>query len=384
MTIADQQNTNTALPLDSLSIKGYRTFKNLTIPKLGRVNLITGKNNVGKSALLEAIALYASLAAPVTMQRLLTSRDELLIERMENRGFRTGTTIQFYRSLDQAIRHLFFGRPIIDSNQDPISVGPIDHEVSINAIWYDEIVPGNSEDGLRNLMPVYGDNINLSAAPALYVVVHHGHTTPVRRYSAERLLFKDLGRDKVLRHSEYIISCGLSDELIAQLWDSVVATINEDTVIEALRILNPQLTRIVFVADDGTSRRVPLVRLSADVRIPLRSLGEGMSRLFGIVLALTTLGAGGILLIDEVENGLHYSILSDVWKLIFSVAERANVQVFATTHSWECIEAFQTAASDSKAEGALIRLQNKNGDITATVFDEHELEIVTRDQLEVR
>jgi hypothetical protein len=67
------------------------------------------------------------------------------------------------------------------------------------------------------------------------------------------------------------------------------------------------------------------------------------------------------------------------------MARRLNVQVFATTHSWDCIEAFQTAAAESPEEGVLVKLrQNSKGDVEAIVFDEDELAIITRDQIEVR
>ncbi len=67
------------------------------------------------------------------------------------------------------------------------------------------------------------------------------------------------------------------------------------------------------------------------------------------------------------------------------MARRLNVQVFATTHSWDCIEAFQKAAQvDIQNEGMHIRLESKKGKIVATLFDEKELGIATREQIEVR
>ena len=119
--------------------------------------------------------------------------------------------------------------------------------------------------------------------------------------------------------------------------------------------------------------------------MPLSSLGEGAKRLLGLSLALTN-ARNGILLLDEIENGIHYSVLPDVWRLIFQTARRLNVQVFATTHSWDCIEAFQKAAAedDDPASGVLVRLQNQNGEVTSTVFDERRLAIATREGIEVR
>jgi AAA15 family ATPase/GTPase len=132
-------------------------------------------------------------------------------------------------------------------------------------------------------------------------------------------------------------------------------------------------------------RTIPIIRMSGiDEPIPLRSLGDGMQRVLGIILALVN-AKDGMLLIDEFENGLHYSVQPDIWRLLFKVAHRLNVQVFATTHSWDCIEAFQKAAvEDAGEEGMLIRLEEKNNEIGTTLFDERRLGIATREQIEVR
>ncbi len=84
-----------------------------------------------------------------------------------------------------------------------------------------------------------------------------------------------------------------------------------------------------------------------------------MLRALGISLALVNV-KDGILLIDEFENGLYYSVQPDLWQSIFRVARRLNVQVFATTHSWDCVEGFQKAASTEKqAEGHRTVLSGK-------------------------
>jgi predicted ATP-dependent endonuclease of OLD family len=117
--------------------------------------------------------------------------------------------------------------------------------------------------------------------------------------------------------------------------------------------------------------------------VPLRSFGDSVNRLFGIVLSLVT-AKDGLLLIDEVENGLHHSVQYDVWKTIFALAQRLNVQVLATSHSWDTIEAFQKAAGETPEDGVLVRLLRRGDDVIATVFDEEDLRIVTRDKIEVR
>jgi len=108
-----------------------------------------------------------------------------------------------------------------------------------------------------------------------------------------------------------------------------------------------------------------------------------MNRLFGIILSLVN-AKEGLLLIDEFENGMHYTVQADAWRAIFQLAERLDIQVFATSHSWDAIEAFQKACSENPGEGVLIRLSRKGDDIIPTLFREDELAIATRDRIEVR
>ena len=160
----------------------------------------------------------------------------------------------------------------------------------------------------------------------------------------------------------------------------------EDDVLFALRLVSDNIERLSFISgSEPFIRRHPIVKLRGEANpVPLRSMGEGMNRMFGIALALVN-AKDGMLLIDEVDTGLHYSVLPDLWKLIFEVAHRLNVQVFVTSHSWDCIQAFQLAAANNEnEEGVLVRLENRKAGVGAVVFDERDLAIVTREQIEVR
>ena len=172
---------------------------------------------------------------------------------------------------------------------------------------------------------------------------------------------------------------------LGEFWDSVVLTSDEEEVLEALKIINPSIVAVSMVGLNGQRNdRKAIVRAEGIPRpVPLRSFGDGMNRLLGIALSLVNAG-GGILLIDEFENGLHYSVQPDVWRMIFNMSERLNIQVFATTHGRDTVEAFQKAAAESPEEGALIHLTSRRDDIIPTVFKEDELAIVTRDNIEVR
>ena len=112
-------------------------------------------------------------------------------------------------------------------------------------------------------------------------------------------------------------------------------------------------------------------------------MGDGMNRIFELALGFVN-SKHGIFLIDEVESGVHYAAQEQLWRFIFEASSQLGVQVFATTHSWDCITAFQKAASAHPADGMLISLAQSAGDIKATVFNEGDLEIITRESIEVR
>ena len=130
--------------------------------------------------------------------------------------------------------------------------------------------------------------------------------------------------------------------------------------------------------------RTAIVRSSQfDSPVPLRTFGDGVNRLFGIVLSLCN-AKNGVLLVDEFENGLHHSVQASIWSTIFRLASDLNVQVFATSHSEDCVHAFQQAAAESPEDGVLVRLTRRGDQVFPTEFDEDELAIATRNDIEVR
>ena len=118
--------------------------------------------------------------------------------------------------------------------------------------------------------------------------------------------------------------------------------------------------------------------------MPLQLLGEGISRLLPIMAAIET-ARNGALFIDEVETGLHHAVMRDVWKAIMEAAKRSRTQIFATTHSRECIEAaFEAAASMQRYELGMHRLERVDGRIEAITYDKESLQAALDADLEVR
>lgn len=194
------------------------------------------------------------------------------------------------------------------------------------------------------------------------------------------------GDSPARREEAFVPARSMSASTVADWWDAISLTDAEQRVVECLRIVTP-VERIALVQHPYEERtRIVMLKLEGEREpIPLRSLGDGLGRMFWIALAMERARDRGLLLIDEIENGIHYTALPKLWQFIAEAARLHGVQVFATSHSWDCVEGFQTALADNEhSRGVLIRLQRTRSGITPTTFSERELGIATRDQIEVR
>jgi AAA15 family ATPase/GTPase len=377
------------LLLDSLEIKGYRCFEHLTIEKLGRVNLIVGKNNVGKTALLEALWIYCHKGSSDELIKLLQKREQFSID---------------YESTENLhqLNQLFFGTPNLYGKHQPIFISPkhkkdycLQIGVVLGKIENGKVIeikslPTDSEE-TRDDFFLHNSFLTSVIGIDFKKAINKKHYTEIREMrdfnGNNRIVnFHYFGLIDLLSIDSFLISSqGIDRKTTAEIWDRIALTDIEDLVIEALQVILPSVKRISFIENNFYSLRIPVIRLEGMKNSePLKVLGEGMERILGIIFGLARC-KDGILLIDEIENGFHYSILPDVWKLIFKTAKDLNVQVFATTHSKDCIEAFtQAAVDDEESEGMLIRLERKDEKIKALTFDEKELETISRRDIEVR
>ena len=176
----------------------------------------------------------------------------------------------------------------------------------------------------------------------------------------------------------------LYDEF-ALLWDGITLTPKEDQIIEALQLVEPDIQRISFTSRQTSNSGVLLKLHKKATPVPLTSMGDGMRRILAITASLVSV-EGGTLLVDEIDTGLYYEVLTDMWKLLFSIASKTKTQVFATTHSWDCVQAFQQALTEVKDRriGQLVRLDRDEEDIQPVYYSAEELDIAMRQRIEVR
>lgn len=377
-TYATEQQS---LVLPSLVVENYRLFERLSLPKLARVNLIAGKNNVGKSCLLEALRIYANRGAAAVLEDILSQRDELSLNR-------------FAASIDNAsvVSNLFHDRRYYGEDSIPIRIGPLQANSANVQLSIELFTEQRNEEGLRTLQPIERpssfplDSSARDIIPAL-----------VRKIGAAKRQITRLERLFQTRSNAYeetidiipnvfVSAHGLDERQVVQLWEQTRLLDPEQDVIRSMQIITPEIAAVDIIGRaERIGRQTVIVRLtSGDDRLPLRSLGEGISRLFGLALALVN-AKGGLLLVDEIESGLHYSVQFEMWRFVIAVAKELNVQVFATTHSNDCISTFQRALSEhSETDGAYLRLEKKGGKIRAVVFERDELAIADREDIEIR
>ena len=94
---------------------------------------------------------------------------------------------------------------------------------------------------------------------------------------------------------------------------------------------------------------------------------------------------GGLVLIDEIENGLHYSAQRKVFSNLLTMAKEFNVQIFATTHSSECIRAaYRSFEEKDRPEFAFYRLSCVKDETKAVYFDNEMMETSIEFRMEIR
>lgn len=375
------------LRVRKLTVERFRGFRALSISELGRVNLITGKNNTGKSSILDVLRILAHRASPRVIGEILSSREE----------------VDFAESRDPSsienlflIGTLFNGYPFRGSNPqldtDPISIcidGTLRPTNLTMRLSNTDMGAGHKQE------PLHEDHIS-DRCVALIV----GRDDEQRSYSVDRF------PNYILRRHEWgslrLPRQGVPDghnrcvsinpytnprtSQFGQLWDSIALSEYEKYVVRALNIIEPKIKAVSMVGDGLNSKHRKAIVRTTDSESPvtLRSFGNGMNRLFGIILSLVS-ARGGLLLIDEFESGLHHSVLCDAWKMILKLAADLDVQVFATSHSWDAINAFGLVAGENENhEAVLVKLERIREKIVPTVFVRDELRIITHHQVEVR
>lgn len=364
--------------ITDLEIKGFRGFDKFRLHDLGRINLLVGINNGGKTSILEAIEFLASQGDLRPISAAIMRRGEYMWSDSQREGSELEIDVcrLFHGyNMEADTRFAIRGKcdkitstaqaAIIESESDNISEQIEDYEFPspyiLKLIWNDAVEA----------------KVRLS-----------------RQGGVSYSLFRRANRNPSGQTSKafFVSTDSLSMDEVVPLFEDIVLTPEEQLVIESIKIIEPTIERIASVAGKKgvfikpLSIRGGLVAKCKGIhqRVPIGSMGEGIWRMLGITLALVK-AKGGILLIDEIDTGLHFTVMEDMWKLITQTAKRLNVQVFATTHNSDCWRSLADVLCDDNAVNDGVTIQRIERDKKESVaFTEEEIVIAAEREIEVR
>jgi hypothetical protein len=340
--------------LKSLSIKAFRLFRDLDVGPLARVNLIAGENDTGKTALLEALYL------------LFADRDQF--ERFPSalRSSQADDLISFWKWLP--VRTNDFAA---DLNLKAVS-GAGDVLVTIRKAKAKEIAFDQDDASHRTVRR----RLVKESGVTEITETHKSPQGPV--YVSGRTAW-DNPRIAVFSTMPSLPSGDA--ETFSEV--SLVPSARK-RVIELLRVVEPRLVDLQYLKPRGAKEAAVYADLGLDELIPTTQLGRGFCRLLRLY-SETLSSKAKIVLIDEIENGIHHVAMSKVWEAVAAIAREDDLQVFATTHSYECIKSAHAAfSSGDNYDLALHRLEWRGDRIKALTYDRTAIETSIDMNLEVR
>ena len=379
------------LHLPDLYIEGFRGIDLLTIPRLGRVTLIAGKNGIGKTTVLEAVQVYADRGSATTLSDTLRHREEVVTGIDED-----GDPVPATNAVA-----LFYGRVLSEGTR--LAVGSIG-----SGMLTMTTIPATDTDyygDIARYFPYMLDGIWYALKATLkenawvvpWLFSDEGISMPralirPRPFAGRR---PPTRRPIDVEEPSRPVKCEMlgpglpNNSMLARLWDNAVNEGQDDFAKESLEMIFGDAVESVYMVGDAKEPRMgrrAVVKVASNNPpvVPLKSLGDGALRLYSAALALAN-SKNGFLLIDEAENGLHYTVQPAFWRMVLQTAQANNVQVLATTHSDDCVRGFAEAANENKdVEGVYFRLERDERGLYTVNYPEDDLLSATLNGTETR
>jgi AAA15 family ATPase/GTPase len=319
----------------SLHINNYRAITDLELRNFARVNLLTGRNNCGKTTILEALFQISGMSNPELSVRIHNFRDLLVISADDFRFI--------FHNLD------FEKTPkisaLLDNTRREIALKPRYSNYLENVISNEKI---NSLGG-----KIISDTGSSLSVEGLLVEFRDGKTntefksqismTGGRADMAIDARYKERLRCTFHNPVNYMA-------ILPQRIEKLLVNKQIEGIITALQEIDPKISDIRLGAG-----AVIYVDVGLDKLLPLNIMGDGIRRILSLLAAVSE-QEGGVLLIDEIENGLHYSALKTLWKTLLKSADVYHVQLFVTTHSSDCIAALDAVSRENASSDDDVRL----------------------------
>lgn len=345
----------------NIKIKNFRGIENLEINDLGRVNVLVGKNNSGKSTVLEAIFLLTGMATPDIVQNINRIRIR------NNYSLFNDIPYLFYK-MNSAISPEFFAEDFEgDTRQLHLNI----------AISEDEHNQAHTANGMNGMVHIS----DVKTRPnTLKMHIETKIKNNIKEYY-NNTIFKPDGTTLNSRNMIDYIEKYAGVFLTAHSWNTYLSLElselfkrkQKNVVLERIAHFDHQVTDIDILQDD-----VYVDFEYMPEKLPLRMAGDGLRRYIHIVAASAN-PLNNIILIDEIDNGLHYSTYQSLWEAIFALATTSNKQIFVTTHNAETLKRLNEMLGEHPEYQDEMRLYT----IAKTLKKQHQAYIYTYEGLNV-
>ena len=359
----------------SIKVSGYKGITDLSLFKIPRILLIGGRNNVGKSSFLEAVFLALDRMNPDLLSRHLNFRGVQGIPLTPDSWWRP-----VFNNYD-------FSKPIeieFEDNKSKLLSFKVRHEQNYTAYNVQQ----------SGLVTAPQKNSHVTSTSSAVQALHISATYNKKSIQDSHLTIQPQGFSFQVHHAEgtaatsavYISSTARSSARDDAVRYSQLDLENKAAqILDIVKLIEPRITKLSVVAIGD------MTELHADVdgfprKVPISLMGDGVGRTLSISLSILA-SSGGIVLVDEIENGLHHSKLPEYWTAISNACIAANCQLIATTHSYECLAAAAKSTSsidpNSFSYTRIDRIKD-SGKLKAVQYSSDELSAALDAEFEVR
>ena len=348
----------------SIRISGYRGLSSFRMEGLGRVNLLVGTNNSGKTSVLECIELLRSAGNPHVLSSIVGRRGEWGYANEADARTSIGPRPE---PLD--VSHLFLNHELRGSIRIKADSGG-GGDAAAAAGWNDKVTV-HMEDLSDSKLDESDDAMSDESEGLSLHLKWSDPQDDYRTLVTDEGLLLRLRRPMRMRNGssqavQFVKTSGMTAADVVRTYSKFKFTERDEAIKRALRIVEPAVEDIAPVADErrllyrDAPGGVVLKLRGITGQVPIGSMGDGTWRMLGLALSLAN-SSGGVLLVDEIDTGLHYTVMEDMWRMIGEQAAALSVQVFATTHSRDCYESLGAVVESDVGDVTIQRIDRSRG-----------------------
>ena len=321
--------TLTLTMIENLEIKNYRGISNLEISDLSTINIFVGMNGVGKTSILEAIALIVGTRARMFEylghQRDMHAPGPLVSSLFRNQ--KTDVTPTLYTSNGE------FTQTVKIS---PISANEAYSMYSSHRTDKDRLNRAQREidTAIPGIEISYTNNLDASVTSKYAVHNDHFHIEEESVNNKEGGVFYISTRKGSSAHES------------AAMFSRLQNAEREDDLYNMLQSVAPGLKRLRNVVLENSYPEIYADFDGQKGGVPVSLIGDGFNRLLLIITGLFSKHSP-YLIVDDIDSGFHHSIMEDAWRTLYKVATERKKQVFCVTHNEEMLNATLSGLDDS-------------------------------------